>query len=69
MLDEKMLNQIIATFAEHNIPIVIQAGVLTSVNGQETTIKVADYMPNQLIELICKIFENQVIKKAWGLLP
>ncbi|MCV3740832.1 hypothetical protein OF387_06290 [Lentilactobacillus hilgardii] len=65
MMDQVKLQSIIKTFAEYNIKIEAHDMTITEINGESVNFDAKTYMQDQLIELICKVMANQLIKAVW----
>ncbi|EEI25343.1 hypothetical protein [Lentilactobacillus hilgardii] len=65
MMDQVKLQSIIKTFAEYNIKIEAHDMTITAIDGESVSFDAKTYMQDQLIELICRVMANQLIKTVW----
>ncbi len=65
MIDEAKLTMIVETFASYNVEIRTQGMTIIAINGEPTHFEAQTFMQDQLIEMICKVLANQIIKETW----
>lgn len=65
MIDQAKLQVIVETFAQYHIAIKTQGMLITAINGQPVDFDAKTYMQDQLIELICQVMANQLVKEVW----
>ena len=65
MLNEAKLQGVVATFAKYNIEVKTEEMRITAINGNKVDFDAKTYMQDQLIGLICKVLETQVVHEVW----
>lgn len=66
-MNENELKKIILVFAKYNIKIEHSGLMITQINQKAATLDAGTYMPDQMVELICKFMQTQIIKDMWNL--
>ncbi|MCL0312017.1 hypothetical protein M2S00_02745 [Apilactobacillus sp. TMW 2.2459] len=64
-MNKEQLIKIAEAFKKYNIDIEFQDLTITAINHHPATLNAADYMPNQMVELICKFMQTQIISDMW----
>lgn len=64
-MNQEKLTAIVKTFAQYNVKIKTRGMRLTAINEEPVDFDANTYMQDQLIELICKVLANQLIKAVW----
>lgn len=64
-MSQEKLTAIVKTFAQYNVKIKTRGMRLTAINEEPVDFDANTYMQDQLIELICKVLANQLIKAVW----
>ncbi|GAF35620.1 hypothetical protein JCM14108_515 [Lentilactobacillus farraginis DSM 18382 = JCM 14108] len=65
MMNQEKLTAVVKTFARYNVKIKTRGMRLTAINEEPVDFDANTYMQDQLIELICKVLANQLIKAVW----
>ncbi|TPR14712.1 hypothetical protein [Apilactobacillus timberlakei] len=66
-MNENELKKLVLVFAKYNIKIKHSDLMITQINEQPATLDAGTYMPDQMVELICKFMKTQIIKDIWNL--
>ncbi|KRM11086.1 hypothetical protein [Lentilactobacillus farraginis] len=64
-MNQEKLTAVVKTFARYNVKIKTRGMRLTAINEEPVDFDANTYMQDQLIELICKVLANQLIKAVW----
>lgn len=64
-MSQEKLTAIVKTFAQYNVKIKTRGMRLIAINEEPVDFDANTYMQDQLIELICKVLANQLIKAVW----
>lgn len=66
-MNENELKKLVLVFAKYNIKIDHNGVIITQIDHQPAKLDASTYMPDQMVELICKFMQTQIIKDMWNL--
>ncbi|WP_105956457.1 hypothetical protein [Apilactobacillus quenuiae] len=64
-MNENELQKLAVAFEKYNIKIEYNGLMITKINRQPAQLNAGTYMLDQMVELICRFMQNQIIKDIW----
>lgn len=65
IMTETQLIKMVDEFKKYNITIRHNGLSIVSINDHPATLNAAEYMPDQMVRVICQFMQTQIIAEMW----